>query len=78
MKFKIFRFKEVESTNNTAIRIIKSKKVNNGMVISEFQKKHTRPGIGSSHRTSSGRTRGTPQPKFLTNFELPKRNFVSI
>ena len=39
MKFKIFRFKEVESTNNTAIRIIKNKKVNNGMVISELQKK---------------------------------------
>ena len=37
MKFKIFKFKKVKSTNNTAIRIIKSSNFNYGMVISEMQ-----------------------------------------
>jgi len=37
MKFKIFRFKKVKSTNNTAIRIIKKSKVDYGMVVSETQ-----------------------------------------
>ena len=37
MKFKIFRFKKVESTNNTAIRIIKNSNINYGMIISESQ-----------------------------------------
>jgi len=37
MKFKIFRFKKVESTNNTAIRIIKNSNINYGMIISENQ-----------------------------------------
>ena len=39
MKFKIFKFKKVKSTNNTAIRIIKSSNFNYGMVISEMQNK---------------------------------------
>jgi len=39
MKFKIFRFKKVKSTNSTAIRIIKNYKFNYGMVISEIQNK---------------------------------------
>ena len=39
MKFKIFRFKKVKSTNNTALRIIKKINCENGMVISEIQKK---------------------------------------
>ena len=39
MKFKIFRFKKVKSTNSTAIRIIKNYKFNYGMVISETQNK---------------------------------------
>ncbi len=37
MKLKIFRFKKVKSTNNTAIRLIKKKKFNSGMVISDMQ-----------------------------------------
>ena len=37
MKFKVFRFKKVNSTNNTAIRIIKISKFDYGMVISETQ-----------------------------------------
>ena len=37
MKFKIFRFKKVNSTNNTAIRIIKKSNFDYGMVISEAQ-----------------------------------------
>ena len=37
MKFKIFRFKKVNSTNNTAIRIIRNSNVNYVMVISEMQ-----------------------------------------
>ena len=38
MKFKTFRFKKVESTNNSAIRIIKNSNVNYGMVIANRQK----------------------------------------
>ena len=37
MKFKIFRFKKVNSTNNTAIRIIQKSDLDNGMIISEMQ-----------------------------------------
>ena len=37
MKFKIFKFKKVKSTNNTAIRIIRNSKLENGMIISELQ-----------------------------------------
>ena len=39
MKFKIFRFKNVESTNKTAIRIIRNSNIEFGMVISDMQKK---------------------------------------
>jgi len=39
MRYKIFRFKRVKSTNNTAIRIIKETNCNFGMVISETQAK---------------------------------------
>ena len=39
MKFKIFRFKKVGSTNNTAIRIIKNSNIDNGMIIADTQKK---------------------------------------
>ena len=37
MKFKQFKFKKVKSTNNTAIRIIKSSNFKYGMVISDTQ-----------------------------------------
>ena len=37
MKFKIFRFKKVKSTNNSAIRIIKGSNCKYGMVISDTQ-----------------------------------------
>ena len=37
MKLKIFRFKKVNSTNNTAIRIIKKTNLDYGMIISEMQ-----------------------------------------
>jgi BirA family transcriptional regulator, biotin operon repressor / biotin---[acetyl-CoA-carboxylase] ligase len=37
MKFKIFRFKKVKSTNNTAIRIIKNSNLKYGMITSETQ-----------------------------------------
>ena len=38
MKFKIFRFKKVESTNNSAIRIIKNSNTGYGMIIANKQK----------------------------------------
>ena len=38
MKFKIFKFKSVKSTNNTAIKIIKNSNIEYGMIISETQK----------------------------------------
>ena len=37
MKFKILKFKKVKSTNNTAIKIIKSSNINYGMISSETQ-----------------------------------------
>ena len=37
MKFKIFRFKKIKSTNQTAIRIIKKSNLKSGMVIAETQ-----------------------------------------
>tara|TARA_B100000963_G_C22571554_1_gene646340 strand:+ start:573 stop:1109 length:537 start_codon:yes stop_codon:yes gene_type:complete len=39
MKFKVFKFKKVKSTNNTAIRIIKNSNTNFGMIISQAQSK---------------------------------------
>ena len=39
MKFKIFRFKKVESTNNSAIRIIKNSNIDYGMIIADKQVK---------------------------------------
>ena len=37
MKFKIFKFNKVKSTNNTAIRIIRRYNYNYGMIIAEMQ-----------------------------------------
>jgi len=37
MKFKIFKYNKVKSTNNTAVRIIKNTNFNYGMIISENQ-----------------------------------------
>ena len=37
MKFTIFKFKKVKSTNSTAIRIIRNTNLNYGMIISETQ-----------------------------------------
>ena len=39
MRLKIFRFKRVNSTNSTAIRIIRKTNCQNGMVISDIQRK---------------------------------------
>ena len=39
MKFKVFRFKKVKSTNNTAIRVLKNTNVYYGMISSETQNK---------------------------------------
>ena len=38
MKFKIFRFQKVKSTNNSAIRLIKNSNTNYGMIIANVQK----------------------------------------
>ena len=38
MKFKIFRFKKVESTNSSAIRIVRNSNIDYGMVIANEQK----------------------------------------
>ena len=37
MKFKIFRFKKLRSTNDTAIRIIRNSNLNYGMIVTEMQ-----------------------------------------
>ena len=39
MKFRIFRFKKIESTNSTAIRIIKNSNIKYGMIITDLQKR---------------------------------------
>jgi len=39
MKFRIFRFKKIESTNSTAIRIIKNSNIKYGMIITDEQKR---------------------------------------
>ena len=39
MKFKIFRFKNVKSTNNSAIRIINKSNIDYGMIITNEQKR---------------------------------------
>ena len=39
MKFKIFRFKKVKSTNNSAIRIIKNSNIDYGMIIANKQER---------------------------------------
>ena len=39
MKFKVFRFKKLKSTNNTAIRIIKSHNYDFGMILADAQTK---------------------------------------
>ncbi len=39
MKFRIFKYKSVKSTNNIAIRLIKNTKFDSGLVISDIQKK---------------------------------------
>ena len=38
MKFKVFKFKKVKSTNNTAIRIVRNSNIDYGMVIANEQK----------------------------------------
>ena len=37
MKIKIFRFKKIKSTNNTAIRIIKNSNIKFGMIVAQTQ-----------------------------------------
>ena len=37
MRFKVFNFRNVKSTNNTAIRLIKKSNLNYGMIVSETQ-----------------------------------------
>ena len=37
MKFKVFRFEKVQSTNNSAIRIIKNSNIDYGMIIADKQ-----------------------------------------
>ena len=37
MKFKVFKFKKIQSTNKTAHKIIKKSKINYGMIIAESQ-----------------------------------------
>jgi len=39
MKFKIYRYNNLKSTNDTAIRIIKSSNINYGMILSNLQSK---------------------------------------
>ena len=39
MKFKVIKFKAVNSTNNIALRLIKSGKINSSIILTKIQKK---------------------------------------
>ena len=39
MKFKLFSYEEVDSTNNIAMNLIKTKNYNNGFIVASSQKK---------------------------------------
>ena len=70
MKFKIFRFKKVESTNKTAIRIIKTLDLDYGMIISEMQ---------SNGRGQYGRKWISYKGNFFVSFFYNLENFdISI
>ena len=67
MKFKIFRYKKVKSTNNTAFRIIKNLDVDYGMIISELQ---------TSGRGQYGKKWISHRGNFFTSFFYNLDNFV--
>ena len=67
MKFKIFRYKKVKSTNNTAFRIIKNLDVDYGMIISEIQ---------TSGRGQYGKKWISNRGNFFTSFFYNLDNFV--
>ena len=67
MKFKIFRYKKVKSTNNTAFRIIKNLDVDYGMIISEIQ---------TSGRGQYGKKWISYRGNFFTSFFYNLDNFV--
>ena len=70
MKFKIFRFKKVESTNKTAIRIVKTLDLDYGMIISETQ---------SNGRGQYGRKWISYKGNFFVSFFYNLENFdISI
>ena len=48
MKFKLFSYEEVDSTNNIAMNLIKTKNYNNGFIVALSQKK------GRGRREESG------------------------
>ena len=67
MKFRILRFKKLRSTNDTAIRMVKSSNLNYGMIIADSQ---------SNGRGQYGRKWISPKGNlFVSCFsELNKRN----
>ena len=67
MKFKIFRYKKVKSTNNTAFRIIKNLDVDYGIIISEIQ---------TSGRGQYGKKWISYRGNFFTSFFYNLDNFV--
>lgn len=70
MKFKIFRFKKVESTNKTAIKIVKTLDLDCGMIISEMQ---------SNGRGQYGRKWISYKGNFFVSFFYNLENFgISI
>ena len=70
MKFKIFRFKKVKSTNKTAIRIVKTLDLDYGMIISETQ---------SNGRGQYGRKWISYKGNFFVSFFYNLENFgISI
>ena len=66
MKFKVFKFKKVKSTNTSAIRIIKNTNIKNGMIVSESQK---------SGRGQYGKRWISYKGNFFVNFFYNLENF---
>tara|TARA_B100001093_G_scaffold488514_1_gene525815 strand:+ start:69 stop:608 length:540 start_codon:yes stop_codon:yes gene_type:complete len=73
MKLKKFRFKKIKSTNDTAIRLIKSKKIKSGMVTAESQFK----GRGQYGRTWFS-SKGNLFVSFFHELSLPNLSISMI
>ena len=78
MKFKIFKFKKIDSTNDKAIKIIKSKKENNGFIYTLVQNRG-RGRYGNKWKSLKGNFFGSFFFKLNDNYPKFKEfNFINV